>query len=166
MAKRKYEDVLKDVPRLPELESQREKVEELKRALAEDPNFIPLRASRLAVLYSEIREQKEQIQEQLSAVQVRLDAVTSLLIDCMDVEGITSLQLETGRSVSTWPEPYANIVDRDAFREWCLAEGLGRSMTLHPSTISALVKQRLLSGEPEPPGVKVYSKDVIRLTGG
>ena len=36
-------------------------------------------------------------------------------------------------------------------------------MTLHPATMQSLVNQRLVDGEPEPPGISIWAQDVIRL---
>ena len=81
----------------------------------------------------------------------------------MDTEEISSIKLDSGRSISTWMEPYPQVTDAEAFRLWCIENGLERSLRLWPSTTASLVKQRLMDGKPEPPGITIYAKSVVRL---
>ena len=160
MPKGKYASHLKDVPRyLGDDQSHQDKVTEAKRLWTGSD----LRASSLAKLYVTIREEKEQKQRELSEVQVRLDAVEQLLVSTMDTEEISSIKLDSGRSISTWMEPYPQVTDAEAFRLWCIENGLERSLRLWPSTTASLVKQRLMDGKPEPPGITIYAKSVVRL---
>lgn len=44
--------------------------------------------------------------------------------------------------------------------------GLANKMSLHPGTTNTLTKDMLFAGEPEPPGVSVWAKTVVRLGAG
>lgn len=125
-------------------------------------------ASKLAEKYEVVRLQKEMLKDKASEVQLELDAITELLIQAYEDEGITSLTMGTGTgaSVRVQVEPYPQVHDREAFRQWCIDEQLERSMHLHSATTSALVKERLINGKPEPPGVKTFMKDKIVYSKG
>ena len=123
-------------------------------------------ASEYARVYAELRYIRDQIKEWESNVNLLLDAYTTLMLEQFEVEGISSLKMDNGQPVATWLEPYAQVVDREALRLWCLKQGLERSMHIHPSTLTSLTKQMLLRGDPEPDGVRVYAKPKIRLGSG
>lgn len=121
-------------------------------------------AAEFARVYAELRKIKDQIAHWESSVNLLLDAFTELMIDQFENEGIASLRMDDGGAVATHGEPYPQVYDRETFRLWCLGEGLARDMHLHPKKTESLVKEILLNGNPEPPGVKVWVKTMIRLT--
>lgn len=122
-------------------------------------------ASAFAAAYAEVRKLEKQVASWKSDVEVMKEAITQLFVDQAENEGIHSITLDTGRGVSFTLEPYPTVKDREAFRQWCLGQGLESQLTLHPSTMASLVKRMLADGEPEPPGVEVFSKPKMRLGG-
>lgn len=120
-------------------------------------------ASEFAKAYQELRALIDKIKEWQSNVQLLLDAYTELMIDQMEVEGMKAVRLTDGSSVSTYEEPYGQVKDKEAFRQWCIANGYANQLQLWPATMNAMVKERLMQGQPEPDGVEVFSKTVIRL---
>lgn len=56
-----------------------------------------------------------------SATQLLLDAYERLMTDQMEAEGMRSLNLESGGGVTTYEEPCGKVVDKEAFRLWCVA---------------------------------------------
>ncbi len=58
-------------------------------------------------------------------------------------------------------EPYAQVTDRDAVREWAITSGLERSLTLPWQTLNSHMKELLVLGEPLPKGVKIWSRTKI-----
>lgn len=111
----------------------------------------------LAERYRQLRTQKREFDELASALQVQIDAVSQVLADVYEHQGISSLKLVDGSSVSVQEEPYARVTDKEAFRLWCVANGLERSLVLPWQTANGLVKERLLEGEPEPDGVEAFA---------
>jgi hypothetical protein len=101
-----------------------------------------------------------------SAAQLLLDAYERLMIEQMEVEGMRSLHLESGASVTTFEEPCGKVVDKAAFRQWCIDNGYAGQLQLWPSTMNAVVKERALNAEPAPDGVEVYAKTMVRLNRG
>jgi hypothetical protein len=121
------------------------------------------RATEFARAYAQVRAVKDQMDVWWKEVNLLLEAYQWLMVDQMEVEGVTSMRLATGQPVSTYLEPYATVTDKEAFRLWCLAQGLETRMHLHPGATNSLVKDMLLAGDPNPPGVSVWAKTKVRL---
>lgn len=152
MAKRKYEHIIDKLPPRPleENPGRQEKLDAIKAKMEADPDF-KHSAAFIADQYADIRAEKDAIDDVLSEVQLRLDATVQLLIAQYEAEGVRSVHLESGEAPRVETLPYAKVVDPEAFRLWCLKEGLERKMSLHPSTTQSLAKDRFLAGEPDPP---------------
>jgi hypothetical protein len=97
-------------------------------------------------------------------VNLLLEAYQQLLTEEYEIEGVDSLAIDGFGTVRTQPEPYAQVEDRDKFRQWCIEAGLERSLALPWQTTNALTKQRLMEGLPEPDGVKATVKTKIVFT--
>jgi len=116
----------------------------------------------LARLYRELRDTKDIINGELAAIEVELDAVSQLMTQHFESEGLT--QVKTDRElISVYVEPYSSVEDPEALRQWCVNEGLERRMSLAWSTVNSITKQRLEDGLPAPDGVRIYAKDKIRM---
>jgi len=122
-----------------------------------------LYASEFARIYAELRWLRDRIGTWDDSVGLLLEAYQVLMAEQMENEGISSLTLSNGQPVSTYLEPYAQIVDKEAHRLWAVDQGLERQMVLPWATSNSLAKQMLLAGEPEPPGIKIFAKTKVRL---
>jgi len=120
-------------------------------------------ASEFARLYALVRHVRERMGTMDSLLSVTEEAMKVLMVEQMEIEGTSSIRLADGQLISTYPEPYAKVVDKDLFREWCIQEGLMRQLALPWATTNSLLKQRLIAGEPEPPGVEACAIDRISL---
>lgn len=118
---------------------------------------------------------KEGVEEILSRINLRIAAMEQLLSESYDREedgwGLyggspTTVRLPNGTSISVQPEPSAKVLDKEVFRLWCIRNGLEGSLQLHPSTAIALAKERLLAGEPDPDGMKTYSRVKVVMRKG
>lgn len=150
-------------------------------------------AAEFARAYAECRAIKDRLSEWESSLNLLIEAYQWLMVDQMEVEGISSMKLSNGQPVSTFQEPYAQVTDKEAFRVWCLSQrewvpkiedgvvvvgedGLPvmvpegariyeRMMALPWQTTNAITKELLLNGEAEPDGVTCYAKTKVRLGG-
>jgi len=68
-----------------------------------------------------------------------------------------ALRLPDGSTVRVDQEPQARVMDKEAFRLWCIANGYERQMKLHHGTMNGIVKERALAGEPGPDGTETYA---------
>lgn len=178
----KYSKVIDKLPRIFDVEPKyQEKVEVVKRTLlTEQGNGVFAPATTLASLYEEFRGTdesaslmteseteeillrfgKEGLEFLLSEINLRIEAVTQLMVAQFEVEGVSSIKMER-HSVSVQYEPYPKIEDKAAFRKWCVENGLEDSLQLHPSSMASITKERLLEGLNEPDGVKAYQKPYL-----
>lgn len=166
----KYDHLLGALQPLPPEDPRRQdKINELKAAMTHD-------GTELARNYIELRRQKDDLKERLSDVQLQIDAYEQRLVESQEVQSggwgdygakDNALRLPTGEVVRVQPEPTGKVVDKEAFRIWCVKNGYERQLQLWPSTMNALVKERLLAGEPEPDGCEafVYNKIVLVKNG-
>lgn len=120
-------------------------------------------ATEYARVYAELRKVISSLGEEQWKLGLLLEAYQGLMIDQFETEGVSSLKLSNGQPVTTYEEPYPQVEDKEAFRQWCIKQGLERKMSLHPSTTTSMVKEMLLAGDPEPDGIKIYVKTRVRL---
>lgn len=117
----------------------------------------------LAKLYANLRRQKDLHEEREKEINLRLEAVSQLLTESYEASNIHVVGLKDGASVSLQVEPHAVVKDKEAFRLWCIAQGLERSLALPWQTTNSLTKEHLLAGEPEPDGVEAHSRAKLVL---
>ena len=153
----KYTAVASKLPPLqPDDKPYQDKVEEVKSEISKR-----FTSKEFLKCYCEMRKVKDEARDLLSAANLELEAVSQLLIEQFETEGIESKKLDTGESLGIHPEPYPVINDPEKFRVWCLEQGLEQSMKLPWQSTAAIVKERLLGGEPEPPGVSTFANNKI-----
>jgi hypothetical protein len=166
----KYSEVVSRLPHLEEEPNYQAKVNfkkaELIAAHADDPATALTSAASLARKYQQFRTLKEDIETELSDLQIALTAVEQLLTERYEVEGVTNMKLEDGSSVGIQFEPYAQVVDRQAARQWAVANGYEDRLMLPWQLMNAVTKEHLLNGEPEPDGVKAHTRAKIVLRRG
>lgn len=160
----KYTGVVENLPRLnhPDPNFQ-ESVDAMKRELTEDPDF-KMTAPALTSEYIHLRQKKDALKASLSELEIKLEAVTQLMGAQYEAEDIKAVNSALGYRVGCYLEPYAQVTDREAFYNWCMADpDLRRKMSLSWQTTNAISKERLTAGEPEPPGVTTFSKLKVRM---
>lgn len=110
---------------------------------------------------------KEAIEAELKDVSLELRALSELMEDQFENEGVRTVSLIDGGSIRRQPEPYATVVDQRAMLEWALGDNdMRNSLTIHWSRLNSVTKQLLKAGLPEPPGVKAWSKTKFFYTKG
>lgn len=156
----KYDEVLPNLPKLLAEAPRQEKIDQEKaKVVVREPSL-------MAESYIALRAAKDGLKAQLSSVELKIEAYEQLLTESQENQedgwgryGVkdNALRLPTGDTIRIQPEPYGKVVDKEAFRLWCIANGYERQLQLWPSTMNALVKERLLAGEPEPDGTEAFS---------
>jgi hypothetical protein len=163
----KFAAIIGDLPNLPPDDpSYQSKIEEIKESLRTDL----LTPDAMAKEYQIVRSVKDDLNDQLSIVQMRLTAVEQLLFEAYENDepgfglygaGPNTIKMRDGASVAVQMEPMGKVEDKEAFRLWCIANGYENALQLWPSTMNSLTKDRLLKGESAPEGVKAYAKPKI-----
>ena len=108
-----------------------------------------------------LREKKDTHEEEIRKINVKLEALSQLLIPALESDGMDMFRLETGESLSIKDEPYASVENKPMFLNWIKSSGLEDLLTVHYQTMSAMVKERLQKGMQVPPGLKVFIKQSI-----
>lgn len=139
-------------------EKHQEKVEKAKK------EYLQKTASELVELYETYRKLKDEKENELKSIQVLLDAVSQCLVSSFEENGISSLKLLSGGTVRIDPDPILQYEDKEKFRLWCIENGYEREMHLVWQTANALLKAKLVAGEPYPDGLSAWMRDKISYT--
>jgi len=122
----------------------------------------------LAAQYGEARAAVDAHKEIGKPLNLRVAALEQLIVDAYEESDVSSLKLADGSAVRTQPEVTVSfdkeVLDaREVFRQWALASGYERSMSLPTQTRDAIVKEMLVAGKEQPPGItiSVYTKVVL-----
>lgn len=130
---------------------------------------------KLAALYAEMRKEKDELKEQLSVVELTVEALEQLLIASQEkgepgwgLYGANekTIRLPSGASIRTEAGIYAKVIDKEKFRLWCIANDYENQLQLWPSVMAAVTKERLLAGEPEPDGVEATGTTSLKFSKG
>lgn len=157
VAQGKYADVIDKLPAWDHEEpSYQAKIDAKKREIYNEIGEA-LSSSAIATLYRNTRLEKDVLEEELYATDLELAAISQMLVDRYEIDGITSTTLDTGEKVAIQYEPYAVVEDKEKIWQWCKDNGYEREMQLHWKTLNAITKERLLQGQPEPDGVRAFS---------
>lgn len=119
-----------------------------------------------AKAYRLMRLVDDAINEAQSEVNLIKAAYEKLIDKYYEVEGVTSLRLDTGESVSVQYEPHLKVTNPNVFRKWCIEAGLEEKLQLPWQSGNSLAKERLLEGLPEPDGTELRSKPKFVLRKG
>lgn len=167
MARGKYDAVLDGLAPMPVADqSYQDKVEKVKEQFTDRTPAV------LALTYAKWRAKKELIEARIYQANLMIEALVQLLEESQEAGaegwglygvGDNALRLPTGETVYVRREPYGYVKDKDAFRDWCMANGYAGQLNLWPTTMSALVKERLLAGEAPPAGTDAFVKTKVVL---
>lgn len=120
----------------------------------------------LARDWAQLRQRKDALKDELSDIDLMLEARAQLLGERFEAEGLTRIVLEGGAAVGVQQEPTAVVEDPQLFQKWCIDSGLLPKLILPVGTRDSLIKEYLLNGDPEPPGTKAYFRVKYVFTKG
>lgn len=162
----KYAKVIDKLPRMLGTEPDYQvKVDAVKEVIKEEEGF-KMWSSHLAKLYAMARLEKSLLNQQLYVLNVRIEALGQMIETQFDNESVSKINLQDGMSVTYYKEPTVKVIDAEAFRVWCIDNGFEKMMHLHPMRTISLAKEKLLSPEPDLPGVTVGSMKKIKFSAG
>lgn len=138
------------------------KVAAIKAAFLADPNF-KLQATALARAYVQLRREKDDLNDELYVLNMRLAAVSQMMTDQFEAEDVDVIRVD-GRPVAVNLEPSVKVTNKAEFRDWCLEDpDLASQMMLWPTTTEKLIRDMLLAGKNPPPGTEALVTPWIRL---
>lgn len=127
----------------------------------------------LAAEFARLDKVKEDILAELYEANLRIEAITQLLIESQDANaegwgdyGVAgnAIRLPSGATIRIQPEVTGQVKDKERFRLWCIANGYETKLQLWPTVTTAIVKERLMAGEPEPDGVEAFKRNKLVFT--
>jgi len=120
----------------------------------------------LTAAYREARDTKEEHEEAIKGLNLELEALSQLLIEKLEQQDLTSIKTDEGHTFTVKTEPYPSVFDRGILEEHIEKHPeLDYLYSVHPSSLSALVKDLLDSGRDAevPAGVKIFLKSIIQM---
>lgn len=120
----------------------------------------------LMAKYAEIRAQKDELEDQISCLNVDIEALNQLLLEQLEAAGLTSMKAEDGKNFFMNVEPTVKVIDRGLLEAHIEAHPeLEYLYGIMWQSLNSLVKEKLEKGEDDsiPPGTEVYIKTNIRM---
>lgn len=164
----KYDKVLPGLPKAPVADqTYQDKVDEVKRKIG------PQKPETLARAYAALCLEDEKVKAAQYDVNLRFAALEQMIAASQDAKedgwgkygaAENMIRLENGGSIRVQVEPYGQVRDKEAFRQWCIANGYERQLQLWPSTMNTLCKERLLEAQPLPEGCDAFQKTKVIYT--
>jgi hypothetical protein len=163
----KYSSLRGRLPAFAEEESYQQKVEQEKiRLLGGAPNGESANVNRLASFLGIEKAAKDKLEEEISEHNLRIEALSQLLVSAMEDQSVQKIELSSGALVYLQDTPYPVVKDREALMVWIKKQRMVNLLTVHYQTLKGLVNEMLVSGKPCPPGVEVFLKTQARLRNG
>lgn len=139
---------------------------EKRKILGAEPSQAPhANLAKLAREFVVRKKKKERLEEQVTKLNVELEACSQLLVARLEGEEIQTVQLRGGVTVFLADEPYPSVKDRKAVFDWIKKTRQVELLTVHHQTLKGLVGERLAAGEGDVPGVTTYLKTTARCRG-
>lgn len=167
----KYSKIIdKLAPAPPENPAYQERVQKRKDAIRAGQTHTP---ESLAKLYAEQRRNKAALETAESLVNLELAALEQLLLESnrsdepgWGLYGATDdmIRLASGAKIVIQREPVGKVVDKEAFRLWCLKEHLEQKMSLPWQTMNSIAKERFIAGAPPPAGVELNAREIVKFS--
>ena len=147
-----------------------EKIDAFKREYGE--NITDANVSVLAVEFAKHKQEKEALEEQISARNVALEAISQMLVERLEADENQNVQLSSGATVFLSYDPYPTVEDKDALLAWIKKKKMNSLLSLNYQTLRGIVGDIYASGEKiedathPVPGVKTFLKVSARIRKG
>lgn len=121
--------------------------------------------NRLAALYADRKQKKDAHEVAISEINVDLEALSQLLCDAFETEGMQKVELSSGASGYLHDGIYPSVEDREKLFDWIKQHKMARLLSVNAQTLKGLVGELLQNGKPAPAGVRVFLKTQFRIRG-
>ena len=162
----KYTKLRGVVPAFVEEKSYQDRINAEKQLLlANAENSEAANVNRLAALFAAYKAKKDDLESQVSDLNVGLEALSQLLCDALTDQSIEKLTLSNGATGFIQDTPYPQVKDKDALMAWIKKNKMQSLLGINYQTLKGLTNERLVAGQPPPTGVEVFLKTQFRLRG-
>lgn len=124
----------------------------------------------LAEIYNEAWVADDVVKAEQKEINAYFEALEQLMVQHFDEQHLQAFKLKSGENFVRGDDPYVNVKDKAAVREWFKEQGMEEILNPHPSTLTALVKGILenpldsVTGQPKPlpPGIEIFMKATVQ----
>lgn len=117
--------------------------------------------------FLKIKKHKEQLEEKLSAVNLRIEGISALMLEQLEEDELSSVRLPSGVTVFKRHEVYPKVLDKAELFQWIKRTKQVSLLSVHHQTLKGLCRERLENGESLPTGVDAFIKTSLgHRTGG
>jgi hypothetical protein len=134
--------------------------------LADAENPGEANVNRLAALFGVCREAKEQLENEISEYNVRLEALSQMLCEALENQGFDKVTLSSGATGYLQDTPYPVVRDKEKVLAWIKKHKMQSLLGVNYQTLKGVTNERLVAGQAPPDGVEVYLKTQFRLRNG
>lgn len=120
----------------------------------------------LALAFHEAKRFKKSLENELKDANLTIAAIDQTIIKRLEGQGLSQVRHAVAGLLSIRDTPYVSIIDQPAMVQWAKDSGRESLLTVNYQTMSAIVNNLLVDGQPPPKFVKVYMKSSMGQTGG
>jgi predicted nuclease with TOPRIM domain len=118
----------------------------------------------LAVKYRGWYDEHEKLKQQVSDLNTKMEAAGQLLIENFERQGTEQLRTADGSTtLFIKDDVYCKVENRATYLGWIKENEMEDLLTVHYSTMNAQAVDRLIKGQPVPPGIKALFKQKISI---
>jgi hypothetical protein len=128
-------------------------------------DYQALSAPELVRAFSMQRHEKHNLEDLIKVHNVHLEALSQLIIETLEAEGIQKLTTDGGETVYINTESYATVTNKGLLMGWIAEQDLAELLSINFRTLNSLVKEMLTQGKEVPAGVSVFLKTSARVRG-
>lgn len=126
----------------------------------------------LAMEYAKRYLLKKSLEDQISEINIELEGLSRLGVDCLEEAGMQKADLSTGGYVSIKDTPYTSIKDRTKVFDWVKKEKMESILTVNYQTLNGLNNERVLAAinagkayeKALVPGTKIFMKTKLSVS--
>lgn len=160
----KYSKLRDKLPAFQQESSFQQKVDEWKMQYGQ--NVEGLNVSALASHYASLRAEKDSLEEQISNINIGLEALNQLGVIAMQADDLEKVSLSTGATVYLSYDVYPSVKDKEALLTWVKANKMSAQLSLPWQTLRGICNDLSSNGKPLPKGVEAYLRISLRIRNG
>ncbi len=162
----KYTTLRGKLPAFEEEPAYAAKIEERKRLVVDfTENPEAANVNWLAVRFAAARAEKQRLEDQIYDRNIEIEALSQLLVEALEVQSLEKVELSSGALVFIQDTPYPVVKDKAALLAWIKKQRMNDLLGVNYQTLKGLTNERLVAGQPPPPGVECFLKTQARLRG-
>lgn len=125
--------------------------------------WVKLSPKEMGEEFKGLKLRKIEISDEEKEINMKIEALSQLLVEWMEREEIESVRLDSGGVLTQTLSPYPRVVDEEQLLAWLREEHPTERLKLPWAVLERIVRERLEEGHPLPDGVEVFLKNSVKL---